>query len=58
MRKDQHQSVVISDVDIPFKRVLEIMFTWTFAWLVVSTVLGIGAVIVLVIVFAVIGSAS
>ena len=55
MQEGPRQKVVLSDVDIPFKRALEIAFTWTFVGLVVSIVLGIGAVIILVILGAVLG---
>lgn len=43
------QKVVLSDVDISFERAIKILFTWTFAALIVNSVLLVAAIIVVVV---------
>ena len=38
--------VTLRDIDIPFTRVVKILFTWMFAWMAVVTVLAIPTIIV------------
>ena len=42
--------VTSRDIDIPFTRVVKILFTWVFAWTVVTIILAIPAVILWVII--------
>ena len=42
--------VTLRDIDIPFIRVVKILFTWVFAWTVVTIIIAIPAFILWVIV--------